>query len=96
MIITINDDSIINKKDFLDTIIKLPPSAKEVSMELKPVSINNDSSALGNINERKRKLKVKAIILFIKSTREKNRTAVAKIIPDKILDWNKISEKDLK
>ncbi len=49
MIITINDDNIINKKDFLDIMIKLPPSANEVNIELKPVSISKDSSALGNI-----------------------------------------------
>jgi hypothetical protein len=47
--ITIKDERTISSKDFLETIIKLPPRANEVKIELKPVRINNVSSALGKI-----------------------------------------------
>jgi hypothetical protein len=39
----------MSSNDFLETIIRLPPSANEVKIELKPVRINNVSSAFGKI-----------------------------------------------
>ena len=95
-IITVNVATITNKKLFLEGSIKLPPSAKPVNIELKPDSISNDSGAWGSKSDIKRAFNTNAKILNKKSILEKISMPKTRIIPDRILGWNKISATDLK
>ena len=45
----ISDDIMMRKIDFFETIIRLPPSAKDVKMELNDVKIKISGETSGNI-----------------------------------------------
>lgn len=80
-ITTMSEEIITSKKLFREGIIKLPPSANAVKIELKPDNIMSLSNWFGKIKLRNRIFRENATMLNTNRTRENINSAIEIIIP---------------